>query len=103
MSRLVDPATLARELGVSRGYIYEHAAELGQVKLSGGPKARKRFDLETARAALACYTSNQSQPPTPSVGAESDRPRRAPRGSLATRQPQPGLILRSRPKQPAHT
>jgi hypothetical protein len=42
-SRMVDAATLARELGVERDWVYEHAEELGAVRL-GGPKGRLRFD-----------------------------------------------------------
>jgi len=42
-SRMVDAATLARELGVERDWVYEHAKELGAVRL-GGPRGRLRFD-----------------------------------------------------------
>ena len=41
--RLVDAATLARELGVEREWIYAHAEQLGAVRL-GGPNGRLRFD-----------------------------------------------------------
>jgi hypothetical protein len=49
---LVDARTLAGILGVSRDYVYEHAAQLGGVKLGGGPKAPWRFEVAKARAAL---------------------------------------------------
>jgi hypothetical protein len=42
-ARLVDAATLARELGVEREWVYAHAEQLGAVRL-GGPHGRLRFD-----------------------------------------------------------
>ena len=48
----VDARELAEELGVSIDYVYAHATELGAVRLGSGPKARLRFDLDSARRAL---------------------------------------------------
>lgn len=50
---LVDVRTVARELGVSRDFVYSHAVELGGRKLTASPKAPWRFDLDEARAAHA--------------------------------------------------
>jgi hypothetical protein len=50
--RLMDAATLAAELGVTRSWVYEHRDELGAVRLGTGTKPRLRFDLNTARRAL---------------------------------------------------
>jgi hypothetical protein len=36
---------VARELGVSVDYVYEHQRELGAIKLPGGRNAPLRFDL----------------------------------------------------------
>lgn len=44
MPRLVDAATLARILGVSRATVYAKADELGAVRLGTGKRARLRFD-----------------------------------------------------------
>jgi hypothetical protein len=52
-AELVDAATLAELLGVSRDYVYDHKEHLGGVKLGDGPRARWRFDVERARAAMA--------------------------------------------------
>lgn len=41
---LVDAATLARILGVSRATVYAHADELGAIRLGTGSHARLRFD-----------------------------------------------------------
>jgi DNA invertase Pin-like site-specific DNA recombinase len=38
--QLVDASTLARMLGVSRSTVYEHADELGAVRLGGGSKRK---------------------------------------------------------------
>jgi hypothetical protein len=48
---LVDAATVAGELGVSRDTVYAHAEELGGVQIGDGERPRWRFDLERARAA----------------------------------------------------
>lgn len=44
MPRLVDAATLAQILGVSRATVYAKAEELGAVRLGTGKRARLRFD-----------------------------------------------------------
>jgi hypothetical protein len=49
--RYVDAATLARILGVRRGWVYSRARELGGVRLGDGPRAPLRFDIERVRAA----------------------------------------------------
>lgn len=49
---MLDVKALAAHLGVSTAFIYEHAHELGGVKLSDSPKAPWRFDLERATAAM---------------------------------------------------
>lgn len=41
---LVDAATLARILGVSRATVYANADELGAIRLGSGRRARLRFD-----------------------------------------------------------
>lgn len=53
---LVDAATLARHLGVSRDWVYAHKQTLGGRKLGDGPRPRWRFDLQRARAAVAGRT-----------------------------------------------
>jgi hypothetical protein len=73
---LVDAATLAAELGVSRDTIYAHAAELGGVQIGDGPRPRWRFNLADAIAAW--------QPP-------SAPPTRAPRRRRSANS-RPGLL-----------
>jgi hypothetical protein len=98
VGRLVDAATLAAQLGVTRSWIYEHRDELGVVRLGTGTKPRLRFDVETARQALghddglSVSTSGVGDGKRPAV-RRSRRPRR--------RQPAPGSILAARPRKTA--
>lgn len=50
--RYVDPAHLARVLGVERDWVYAHARRLGAIRL-GGPQGRLRFDLHHVQQTLA--------------------------------------------------
>src|SRR5947209_7633133 len=59
-SGLLTAAQLAEALGTSRRFVYEHRDELGAQRLGGGSKPRLRFDLETAKAAFACYGGERS-------------------------------------------
>jgi hypothetical protein len=42
----LDAAELARRLGVTREWVYEHARELGAVRIGDGPRPRLRFAPE---------------------------------------------------------
>jgi hypothetical protein len=57
--QLLDPKELAAALNVSLDYVYAHAADLGAMRLGDGPKARLRFDLQTAQRAMRA----RKQPP----------------------------------------
>lgn len=61
--QLLDPKELAAALNVSLDYVYAHAAHLGAMRLGDGPKARLRFDLQTAQRAMRV----RKQPPTAPV------------------------------------
>lgn len=72
MSRLVCARELAEVLGTTRGYVYEHKAMLGAVRLGSGPKARLRFDPEKALESLSsCTTSRRPDQPEPSQPSRS--------------------------------
>ncbi len=62
---LVDAATLAEHLGVARDFVYEHADALGAVRLGDGPRARLRFDVERATAAVAATRDPEPPPASP--------------------------------------
>jgi hypothetical protein len=50
---LVDAEELARRHGVSRSFVYEHAEELGAIRLGSGARPRLRFDPKVAVRAFA--------------------------------------------------
>ena len=70
---LVDATTLAKAIGMSRAYVYEHAAELGAVQIGDGDKPRLRFNLDAALAAFSVLTD---KPPT--AAPVQQPPRRRP-------------------------
>jgi hypothetical protein len=91
----VDAATLAAHLGVTRGFVYEHATDLGAVRLGVGSRARLRFDLDRALDAWnARSTSEKSQPTrtpvTTGTGGGSQPPRM---GRRASGLPATGAVL----------
>jgi hypothetical protein len=74
-ARLVDAATLAGILGVSRATIYDRAAELGVIRIGDGPRGRLRFDRERAVAAW------RDPEPAPEPAPRPPRGRTRPRGA----------------------
>jgi hypothetical protein len=99
---LVDAAAVAEALGVSRQTIYSHAAELGGERVGTGPRARWRFDLEAARAAMAsCSTSSVPGVAPASADGASEPPRARRRRRLPNGLPPAGAILSSRPQSGA--
>ena len=50
---MLTVSELAQHLHLNRAWVYGHADELGAIRVGGGPKARIRFDLHTARTALS--------------------------------------------------
>jgi hypothetical protein len=58
---LIDTAEVARRFSLSRDYVYEHADDLGAVRLGSGPKARLRFD--PAKVTERLDVRNQGQSP----------------------------------------
>jgi hypothetical protein len=88
---LVNAAKLVELLGVSRDYVYDHADELGAIRLSGRDRARLRFHPDTAKAALAAASQRPHQ--------SSDSPPREPRRPRRpdSRSPMPLLPVRGEP------
>jgi hypothetical protein len=79
---LVDAATIAKRLNISRSVVYARAAELGGRRI-GGPKGRLRFDPIEAREPLARLPLDTGAAPA------------APQRKLRKRRE---LTLRSRPR-----
>lgn len=72
--RLLDASQLARQLGTTRAWVYEHANELGAITLGDGPRPRLRFDPETAAQALKAR--RRPTPATPEPAPDTSRPGR---------------------------
>jgi len=83
--QLVDAAEAARTLGVSRAWVYEHAAELGVIRLGDGDKPRLRF------AGAVHGRARDASGARPSAPAAAD-PRRA--GPTMTPRTVPALRCR---------
>jgi hypothetical protein len=72
-----DAQDLADALGVSRGFVYAHADELGAIPLGTGPKPRLRFDVEAIVERLTSEAGTGSHAPeTASVRGSRSRRRR---------------------------
>jgi len=97
-TRFVDAATVARVLGVKRNWVYEHARELGAVRL-GGAQGRLRFDLHEIEERLARLPADAE--PT---AAKPPAPKRPP--ARAGKRPVPLLPYLREPRytitQPSH-
>jgi hypothetical protein len=71
----LDAAAVAERFGVSRAWVYEHAEELGALRLGGGSRPRLRFDPVRVEAALSRRRDRSSldaEVPAPAA----NRPRR---------------------------
>ena len=63
----LEAKEVARELGVSREWVYEHAEELGGSRIGSGPRPRLRFPAQVLDSPADKLASAQavSQPTTP--------------------------------------
>jgi hypothetical protein len=59
--RLLDTATVARMLFTSEGWVRDHAAELGGIRIGDGRKGALRFETRRVRAALEARRVNRPQ------------------------------------------
>lgn len=78
--QLLTAAEVAQRFAVDRGWVYEHADDLGAIRLGDGPRARLRFGAERVAEAL---TARQA-------GSASDAPEPAPRRASRRRARPPG-------------
>ena len=85
--KLLSASEVARRLGVTRAWVYEHAEELGARRLGDGPKARLRFDRDAVEAAAPAMSPRAPR-----------RPREAAAEVVA-----PATSRRRRPKPPKST
>jgi hypothetical protein len=90
--QLVDATTLARRLGVDRSFIYEHADELGAIRLGEGPRARLRFDVDQAAAALTARQTGNASPVDETTALTVVPGRRRKRSTRTSGQSVPDLL-----------
>jgi hypothetical protein len=57
---LLTAAEVSRWWGVDRGWIYQHAQQLGAVRLGSGKRPRLRFDADRVAQALGARRQNSS-------------------------------------------
>jgi hypothetical protein len=69
---------LAQHLHLNRAWVYEHADELGAIRLGDGPKARLRFDLHTAKTALGRQQADREPAPAAPKPRKPRRPQPSP-------------------------
>lgn len=81
VSELLDAAALARRLGCSRDWVYEHADALGAIRLGGGRRPRLAFDPAQVDAYLAARQATRPDPPEPSPTPRTRRGRRQPQAT----------------------
>ena len=65
--RLLTPSEVADRFAVSRTWVYEHATELGAIRLGNGPKARLRFDPDRVRRVVNRPPDKDTARPTRSA------------------------------------
>jgi hypothetical protein len=70
---MVTVSQLAKYLKLNPAWVYEHADELGAIRIGSGPKARIRFDFQTAKAALRQQRANETPAPVPVKPRKSRR------------------------------
>jgi hypothetical protein len=80
---LVDAATVAAALNVTRDCVYVHAAELGGKRIGSGPRGRLRFDLDQALAAWTSRSQSKEshRPESPASASPSAGRKRKRKGS----------------------
>lgn len=59
---LLTPSQVAERFAVSRTWVYEHAVELGVIRLGHGPRARLRFDGHRVEQALSRVPTQEPPP-----------------------------------------
>ena len=75
---LLSAAQVAARFGVSRDWVYEHADELGALRLGAGRKPRLRFDAERVATALTPRQGSMG-PAEPDAPPRLARQRQVPR------------------------
>jgi hypothetical protein len=73
---LIDASEVARRYGVDRAWVYDHARELGAIRLGSGRRPRLRFD--PARVEEALQRTVDREPGRTATARQRRTPRRGP-------------------------
>jgi hypothetical protein len=73
--RLLSAAEVSAWCGVSRGWVYQHASELGAVRIGDGERPRLRFDPDRVAERLNQLPAAPPTGPTPPRGSRRRSPR----------------------------
>ena len=65
---VLTAAEVAKQYGLSRGWVYKHAHELGGQRMGNGPKARLRFRARDVQAGLSERPVSEDETPRPGPG-----------------------------------
>jgi hypothetical protein len=76
---MVSAAEIAKRFGVSRDWVYEHADELGVIRMGSGPRAHLRFDLEKVAEGLDARKAPPVRPEGRTAGSNGRKRRRSTR------------------------
>lgn len=90
VGRLLSAAEVSEWWGVHRGWVYQHASELGAIRIGDGERPRLRFDLDQVARRL------DRPPPTPPPAQPAGRSRT--RRSSRIRADSPRLAFRADPE-----
>jgi hypothetical protein len=69
----LSAAEVAKQYGLSRGWVYKHARELGGQRMGSGPKARLRFCADEVHRRLAERQVGQTEAARPEARDASGR------------------------------
>ena len=58
--QFIDAVEVSHRFGVSREYVYEHADELGAVRLGEGSRPRLRFDVQKVAERFGSLASSRN-------------------------------------------
>lgn len=84
--QLVDATEIAGRFGLKRSYVYDHADELGAIRLGDGPRGRLRFDpAKVAERLSACSDSRGSEQAPDRTAEPKPAPRRRHRSGAERR------------------
>lgn len=78
MTTLLNAAEVAERFAVRPGWVYQHAPDLGAIKLGDGPRARLRFDSARVDEYLARSSTGGATAETAAATRRRSRRRRSP-------------------------